>query len=1014
MKVAVLHISDIHLRSATDEVANQASTIASGCYDYARNSDACLIVVTGDIAYSGSECEFKACSVLLTKIRQLIENEADNQKVDIFLAPGNHDCALLPENIARNTIIEQIVSKNELASDNDIVDLCTKVQDEYFKFRDSITTSKQIHDHKLWTEYEVEVAGRTVRISSINAAWMSRVPEIPGQLVFPVNLFKNISEQPADLRLTLIHHPLNWYAQKSYHPLRQLLQQNSHAILSGHEHSIRSGGITDTSEGNSLFFEAPALQPHEHNSPLCFSCLLFDLEGSEVKEKRCSISSRGLSTDEKEIIHQFPQSLNNPPLTSGISSEMISILSDAGGNFSHPDKGELRAEDIFVYPELKECISEHGNIVNANNLKITGKDSYKILILGDDKSGKTFLLYRYFKDIYSNERLPLYIKAYSLKSVTDKKLTESIKKLSEAQYTNSNDFLLAKKCDRVALLDDIDRCPGGSKNKYKLISFLERNFGSVILTGSNSMELSELVDKNIAESLENYSTYEICSFGHVMRHKLIKKWCLCGNIETTIDLDKKAHETETLINSVLGRNLVPSRPIYLLILLQSSQSHNQEEVQNSGLSYYYQFLITKSLRENGVRPDKFNEIFNYISQLAWFYDNEDASEIHLNSLREFNNIFSNKFTSVDFDTRINLLTRAKILSKSGDYYSFLYPYIYYFFLGKYLATNLYRPEIMDMVSRYCETLNIRKNASTVLFLSHHSNDPWLIDKISNVSNTCFDTAIPLNIEEDVNALNDLVDSTGRLTIDNLDVERNQERQRKIADDLDYSTEHNQDHDNEEASAIELVNKFNLLLKTNEILGQITKNYYGSIERDKKEEYISTIFNSSLRMLRTLFDEIVRDPELFVKELHRAMIEHSDKPKEHLEEHSRKIAFRLIGMICTGMIGKTAKFVSSETLREDINSVVAENNSNAIQLLSAATQLLQPGKLPFDDLSKLANSLRENIFAFTILQSLVSYHLHMFHTTDFEKQKLCSIVDITMSNARSLEMRGKQNRLGAQK
>ena len=1001
MRLAVLHLSDIHTHGKSDGVIKKAKEIASGFFEYARNSDGCLIILTGDIAFGGQEKEYQAASTLLLEIKQLVQDEIGSKQIDIILIPGNHDCILNPENKVRTLAVEQVIEKNELASDDDIVEHCTLVQNNYFNFRDDITDSQPVNDHKLWTEYELKIAGETVRISAINAAWMSRIPEVPGQLVFPIDSFTEIGEHPASLRLSLLHHPLNWYAQQSYHPLRKHLRKNSHAILSGHEHSISSGEIRDAIEGGCLYFEAPALQPHEKHLIPGFSCLLFNLDNSDVKEKRYQITSKGLVQTNEEIHHDFPKISNHHHVFSGLSKEMVLRLSDAGGNFIHPYKGELCADDVFVYPELKDRSSENNNIITADKIDIYGKDECKVLILGDEKSGKSFLLNRYFRNIHTNGNLPLYIKANDIKSVSSSELQKTLNRLSKDQYENANDFLLAKKSERVALVDDLDKCPGESKNKHLLISFLENNFNSVIVSGSTSMELSELVDKDVAESLDEYSTYELQSFGHLMRHMLIKKWCLCSNVETTIDLDKKIHETESLIDSVLGRNLVPSRPIYLLILLQSSQTQNQEELQNSGLSYYYQFMITKSLRENGVRPDKFNEIFNYISQLAWFYQNDGGSEIERSSLRGFNTIFSEKYTSVDFESRLELLLKAKILSKSGDYFSFMYPYVYYFFLGKFLAANIHKEEIKDLVSSYCENLNNTKKASCILFLSHHSNEPWLIDKISESTAFCFDDKKPLNIENDVESLNALVDSTSELIISDLDVDKNQEKHHKIADKYDSSDM--AEEDDGTSSTIELINTYNKLMKTNEILGQITKNYYGSIERSKKEEYLSIIFDGSLRMLRSIFDEIIRDPDLFVKGIEKSMAENSKKSKKKIKKHSRKITFDLIGMICTGLIGKTSRCVSSDMLREDISAVVSDNGSNAYRLIGAATRLLHPGNIPFDELTKLANSLEDNIFAFTILQSLIAYHLHMFHTTDSEKQRLCMIAKITMSNARSLEM-----------
>ncbi|MET0116502.1 MAG: metallophosphoesterase [Sedimenticola sp.] len=177
MKLAILHISDIHIRGMSDKVISQASTIASGFYDYARNSDCCLIVITGDIAFSGHKEEYQAALELIINIKGLIEAEIDGREVDIILTPGNHDCTLKPENAARTTIVDQVISNNNLATNNDIVNHCTAAQKEFFEFRNCVTTAEPISDHKLWTEYELNICGHTIRISSVNASWMSRIPE---------------------------------------------------------------------------------------------------------------------------------------------------------------------------------------------------------------------------------------------------------------------------------------------------------------------------------------------------------------------------------------------------------------------------------------------------------------------------------------------------------------------------------------------------------------------------------------------------------------------------------------------------------------------------------------------------------------------------------------------------------------------------------------------------------------------------------------------------------------------
>ena len=70
-KLAVIHISDIHIHNKSDQCLRHVSKIASACFSLARDADACLLTITGDVAFSGSVAEYEAARDLL--IRPLVD-----------------------------------------------------------------------------------------------------------------------------------------------------------------------------------------------------------------------------------------------------------------------------------------------------------------------------------------------------------------------------------------------------------------------------------------------------------------------------------------------------------------------------------------------------------------------------------------------------------------------------------------------------------------------------------------------------------------------------------------------------------------------------------------------------------------------------------------------------------------------------------------------------------------------------------------------------------------------------
>lgn len=1011
MKLGVLHISDIHIKNPTDKVLEVGSSIAKACYAAAHQSDAFAIIVTGDIAFSCKKEEYDLAEAFFTAVKNEIETEI-GRSIEIFLAPGNHDCMLKPEDEGRTIIIEQIVKNPSKANSKSLVDDCTAVQSEFFKFQDRVSTLAPVYSDSLWKEYELNIKGSVVRISSLNAAWMSRLPEPQGQLVFPIDNYYELLESPSNLRLSLIHHPLNWYCQASYHPLKKALRTHSNAILSGHEHSSASEEIIDESIGNVLIFEGAALQPHGNDFDPRFSCLLFDADEKIVFEKRFK-ASRACPVEIEELQHALSVSGGSTRNTNKIAPGFIEFLSDAGGNFTHESKKKLVAEDVFLYPELEDTNAEQDKkYIYADKLISSWEELGRTLVLGDDESGKTFLLKRAFFDVHSQGGLPIYIKAAELSSVGTRELDRKITQLAEVQYEKSEEFVYADRIKKVALVDDLDRVSGGSKNQAKLIEYLSEIFGAVIVTASSRYQLNEYIDSSAAEALSDFETLKIRPFGHLMRHNLIKKWCLLGSLNTKSELDKKVHDVERILGVILGKNLVPSKPIYLLILLQSCAQEQQAELQNSGFSQYYEYLIVKSLKEADFRMDHLNEMFNYLSNLAWFFKSNDVTELGQSKLREFNTKFCDEYATVDFDTRLALLKQAKILTQDGELFSFSYSYVYFLFVGKYLAANLHKDTIKSLVSGYCKELYRKENANCVMFLTHHGNNPWVIDQVSEVLNGCFSDQTPIEFNGDIASISSLVNTTAQIVIDDIndqDVERNQLDSRRAADasdtrDMPEPPKSRSLSSGEADSILSFSSNINLMIKTSEIMGHITKNYYGSLERARKASYLEQIFDGSLRSLKAIFEEIFEQPDAFVAELERMLNERKpDLTANESKETAKKLAFQVLGMICTGFISRVGQVVSSEKIREDINSLVSAKPNNAYRLIGIASCLVHPGHIPFEAIEKLAKDTISNHFAFTMLQSLVYYHLHMFHTTDKDKQRLAASVNIGMSQSRAIDI-----------
>ena len=169
---------------------------------------------------------------------------------------------------------------------------------------------------------------------------------------------------------------------------------------------------------------------------------------------------------------------------------------------------------------------------------------------------------------------------------------------------------------------------------------------------------------------------------------------------------------------------MPSFPIFLLIILQSTETAAPSSI-GSTYGHYYQFLITRTLIENGVKPEDLDAYANYISELAFSqYFKLHRKEISRKDYLEWHQSFCDDF-GVDWEphrVRATLLAANILADEATGIIYFKYQYVYYFFLAKRLATGIADQSIRDSVLHMCDRLHIAEYANVILFLIHHSND----------------------------------------------------------------------------------------------------------------------------------------------------------------------------------------------------------------------------------------------------------------------------------------------------
>ncbi|WP_419634238.1 metallophosphoesterase [Thiolapillus sp.] len=1014
MKIAIVQLSDIHITSDTDPVLQRAELIASSLYQYAERVEQIFLVLSGDIAYSGKEEQYDCASTFIDQILDSLKNEY-RTPVSIVMVPGNHDCDFKKNTSVRKAVIAGLNNAPLESIDEDQIDQCVSVQEAYFLFQKRIAAHGLIHDDHLWTQYRFEMQGKTILFDCLNVAWVSNINEQQGGLYFPYQRYSGRIEESADIRFVVLHHPMHWLSQEQYRDARARVRSFGDIILTGHEHVEGAELVDDAVSGESMLIEAGALQVTGDENISTFNVIEIDVDENQYKRdvfsfengEYCSDSTFGSWASFKAL----PKRKSN---IFELSDQFCTWLDDAGASYSHPSKTNLSLGDIYIFPDLEDLSNdeEDRRIVNSNLLREVSNIGKGAIITGEEKAGKTALLKTLFLEYYGQGLIPIYIDLKDVTKATDAGLSDATLTAVKQQYSEEDveKWLRVPKSQKILLLDDLGRARIADKYRWKILEYAHKHFHRIIITAGEAFELSEATSYELVAQTGGFSRFHIQSFGHKLRYKLIRKWRCIGNDYTisSAGLLNRIDSAEKILDTVVGKNLVPRVPLYLLTLLQSLESSNTTDLKNSGFGHYYEYLITDALAKVRVNPGELDEFYNYLSQLAWLFYSQGRKELEYSEIEQFTRIYSEEYSRVECGKRLDRLFKARLVDKRGNYYSFNYPYVYYFFLGKYISENLqYSSELRNTVEKCAEHAYTRDNANILLFTIHHQKNEYVIDcLLSNLQNL-FSEYAPVTFDGDTGAFNELAEDTARLIYQEKDPEQYRIDIRGQQDEAEIDLAEDSGEEEQDSKLLDLPSTLNKLFKTIEILGQLLKSYYGSIKNERKREIISDVYSGPLRALRQFLTVLEQHREPLIKVIEEYIsAKESNFDKIQRKKQARIYVFNLVGFVALGCISKSASATSSRYLRDVSRSVLNEHDDIAYRLTNLASQLDMPGDLPFEDIESLSNDTEKNIFSHRLLESIVLRHLYFFHVSEKDKQRICGTLGISMQYQRSLDIRSK--------
>ncbi len=661
---------------------------------------------------------------------------------------------------------------------------------------------------------------------------------------------------------------------------------------------------------------------------------------------------------------------------------------------------------------------EDNKKLKINSEKLSDVAQYpKCIIFGEEVSGKTALICTLQKELNAIDLIPIFIDAKDVKSSDLNKFEQQLSKNFTKQYFELENNTLKNHYEKIVILIDNFESLSIKKFEYKskFLEMINQNFNNVLIFSNDSAEMEIMTKEDLKGKLETFKFFKIKEYGYKLRDKMIEKWLSIGQEELIHDNDliEKKDEVFKKLETVIGNKFIPTYPLYIIALLQQIEAGTNSNLGGSAYAEFYNYLIIQAMGSTKIKADELDFYHTYLSYVAYYFFTNERRELEKSEIEKIHEQYSSEYHRKSFSHVYDNLISAKLLKDNNGFYSFGHNYIYYFYVAKYISDNMEKrgksEQIKEQIDKLIKRLYVSEFANIIIFLIHHSKTRAenIIDKILNEAKEIFSETLPATLSKnELSKINELVTEEIQLIIEDKNPHEHRENALQIKDEVNESEEENNieystPSYNEDIKELDIFGKINLSIKLMEIIGQIAKNYYGSLTKHDKNILLLETCSLGLRNLNLFIKQFSEYRDLLEKEIQDKIEKKNITSRQEIEKISRKIIFDFTELICIHFVKKISSNIASKNLFEDIESLSLDNE--AMKLIHIAIKLDFSNGLNKEKITLLNQEFTNsnNSIAKELLRFLVVEHLYKFDIEFKKKQEICDKLKIGISTQKNI-------------
>ena len=632
-----------------------------------------------------------------------------------------------------------------------------------------------------------------------------------------------------------------------------------------------------------------------------------------------------------------------------------------------------------------------------------------IFLEGENQAGKTSLLRMLCLSLHQKGIYPIMVFGGEIKHYN---ISQQLKNLYKDQYQhkkfNYEQYTQLDRNKKVLLIDDFDKSPVSNEFKSKLLAQLLCNFEKIIVTTNIQMDVrSILLDLN---NTENLKRFKILALGCRKRNALIEKWVRLGEDVITFNeqcfLDR-VKDTYDNISTLLGQQLIPSYPIFILSLLQGlNQVLDKFETSQTSYAFCYNSLIISSLINSKMEKENISGVLRFLSEFAYYHYLEHTERRYFNK-DEFQSFYTtykeNYYARYSTDSLLQNLCKADIFRKEDNSnYAFSYKYIFYYLVAQKISQLINDNKAEGLVQRLCENLHKEREANILIFLVFHNGTGKQLEDILFASMLPFEEQQPISL--DVNdplfkGISNIVDNIkSDVMIQNINPKENREATLKNSDEVqrrfDAEDQYPTEKDFEENTHLRDINN---TFKIIQIIGQISKNQRHTLTKEDLLRLIEESYNVCFRSI-SFFGTLIEEAKEEITEHFVNSNKNKYQVKEtELRSRVHKLLHMLLFQQCLASFSNLSRAVGMSNSHDLFEQVATRIGTPAAKIISFTINTYY-NKMNIVDLEELVKEHRNNPVVMEIIKARVVNYIYNNYVDFKQCQRIGDICQLKLVNS----------------